>query len=391
MATNMEVEGDMSAHRDDMSAFLRYLVVLARAKRGLLLLALAGAFLALAGSLVIPQRHQAVAKYIPTEGAAALLGAVNGYKTEVHGGDSKRVSNYYAALLKSNDASQWVLMRFMSSNDETKKRMFEWVSIEFDTEVIVSPEGVISISVSDLNPRRAVDLANLYGEAASHLARRTMMAQVENRKARYESLSAQAKNEMDATLEELRRLLKLMGSSAYDEGFNRLVNLIAIEHAGLMAKRLSLMLVEREGLGGVESVQELKSEIAEAKSRLNELMIRVGNQKDAAPGLKAQFLAKMKEYLVKEEIYGFYLAQLGHVDLGAVRESKVLIPIEKAILVDEKLGAFKHVLPALGGAFAMLVLGALLVLVSEFWRSVLAMPEYSGFRDELRQAWKWRQ
>jgi uncharacterized protein involved in exopolysaccharide biosynthesis len=202
-------------------SLLDLLIVLARRRRDLLAGTAGAAVLAAIVSFLLPNRFTATTVILPPQqnssSAVALLGQLGGANPLASlAGSSlgpKNPNDLQVAMLKSRTVEDNMIDRFglMARYREKRKsdarKAFEKVT---DIENGLK-DGLIRISVTDWDPRRAADMANAYVEEYKKLSATIAVTEASQRRLFFEQQLVQAKENLADAEEALKRTQQKTG------------------------------------------------------------------------------------------------------------------------------------------------------------------------------------
>jgi uncharacterized protein involved in exopolysaccharide biosynthesis len=162
---------------DDEISFLDLLTVIVENLKLLILGPLAAGILALGVSFLIPPTFTAKTTMIPPGqssggGAAALLGQLGGLGALAGGAAGiKTPTDQYLAYLESNALRDELIEKFkLRERYKAKYQQDARLALKANVKATADKKsGLITIEVSDKDPKFAADLANAYVQALSHL------------------------------------------------------------------------------------------------------------------------------------------------------------------------------------------------------------------------------
>src|SRR5271166_408 len=163
-----------TAVRDEVDV-IEILLVLAREKKRILQITVAAALLATIVAFLLPKMYTATATILPPQQKQSALNLMLGQLgslARLGGADLglRNPADLFVAMLKSRTVEDNLINRFDLRKDYRIKRYQDArKKLESRSNISASDEGIISIAVTDRDPRRAADLANAYVEELHNL------------------------------------------------------------------------------------------------------------------------------------------------------------------------------------------------------------------------------
>src|SRR2546421_642547 len=172
----VKIGGEGATPREEERVyFLDLLIVLAKHKKFIAGFVFAGAAVSVLVSFLLPFTFTASAKILPPQQdqstANALLGQLNPLMNLAGAsGLGRNTSDLFLAMLRSRTVADSLIRQFSLTTVYRLKRDTDArTRLETLTEFNGGKEGVITISVTDRDPKRAADLANGYVEELRRL------------------------------------------------------------------------------------------------------------------------------------------------------------------------------------------------------------------------------
>src|SRR5208283_5323159 len=176
----------------DKPDVIEVLLVLAQEKKRILLVTLAVAVLATLVVFLLPKMYTATTTLLPPEQKQSSLSSMLGQIGALAGlGASdlglKNPADVFVAMLTSRTVEDSLVNRFdlrkvygVKRYEDARKKL------EKRSEIIATKEGLISISVTDHEPRRAAEIANAYVEELYNLNQNLAITEAGQRRLFYE-------------------------------------------------------------------------------------------------------------------------------------------------------------------------------------------------------------
>lgn len=199
----MNLEPVVIPPAEDEINLLDLLIVLAKHKKMIMGVTFVAALLAVGISLLMPNIYTGTAKImLPQQSqssASAMLGQLGGLAGLAGGAMGiKNPSDMYIAMLKSRTLMEKIIKRFDLQQLYEKKTFTDTLTaLENNSSFIAgAKDGVITIEVSDLDPKRAADMANAFIEELAKLMQNFALTDASQKRAFFEQQMKQAKDKL---------------------------------------------------------------------------------------------------------------------------------------------------------------------------------------------------
>jgi uncharacterized protein involved in exopolysaccharide biosynthesis len=185
---------------DDEISLLDLLIVLAKHKAMILKATLGAALLAVAVTLLLPNVYTGTARILPPQqgqsSASALLGQLGGLAGLAGGAMGiKNPADIYLAMFKSRTLMEKIANRFGLRQLYEEKTLTDTLKmLESNTAFTAGKDGVITVEVSDHDPKRAADMANAFVEELAKMMQNFALTDASQKRAFFEQQMKQAKN-----------------------------------------------------------------------------------------------------------------------------------------------------------------------------------------------------
>jgi tyrosine-protein kinase Etk/Wzc len=187
---------------EDEINLLDLLIVLAKHKKMILSVTVVAALLAIGYALWLPNIYTGTVKILPPQqnqsSASALLGQLGGL-AGLAGGTMgiKNPSDSYIAMLKSRTLNEKIVKRFdLQQVYEAKTLTDTLKALENNSTFTADKDGVIAVEVSDLDPKRAADIANAFIEELAKQMQNFVLTDVSQKRVFFEQQMKQAKDKL---------------------------------------------------------------------------------------------------------------------------------------------------------------------------------------------------
>ncbi|MCM2356635.1 MAG: Wzz/FepE/Etk N-terminal domain-containing protein [Geobacteraceae bacterium] len=313
-----------------------YLLVIVRHKRMILLTTFGAAFIMVIYTLLLPNIYTATAMIMAAEddkaGMSAMmaqLGGLAGIAGGSLGGPTK--TDLYVSMLKSETVRDPIIDRFKLL-DVYKAKFRSDVYAKLNSTAVINAgkkDGIISIAVSDKDPKRAAEMANGYVEELSRLATGLSMSGAGKNRMFLEERLATAKADLARAGDELKDFQarnKVVNvteqAKASIEGVAQLKGQLAVQEVQLAALRRQFTDSSQEVKGARVGIENLKAQIARLEGSGGTSSIpTVGS----VPQLGQDYLRLMREVKIQETMVELLTKQY---EMARLSESKDLSPFQ---------------------------------------------------------------
>ena len=187
---------------DDEINLLDLLIVLAKHKAMILKVTLGAALLAVGVTLLMSNVYTGTARILPPQqsqsSASALLGQLGGLAGLAGGAMGiKNPADIYLAMLKSRTLMGKIANRFgLQQIYEAKTLTDTLKALERNSIFTAGKDGVITVEVSDLDPKRAADMANAFVEELAKLMQNFALTDASQKRIFFDQQMKQAQDKL---------------------------------------------------------------------------------------------------------------------------------------------------------------------------------------------------
>ena len=200
MPENQTITPSPQEMPDDEINLLDLLIVLAKHKAMILIATLGAALLAVGVTLLMPNVYTGTARILPPQqgqsSASALLGQLGGLAGLAGGAMGiKNPADIYLAMFKSRTLMEKIANRFGLRQLYEEKTLTDTLkALDNNTTFTAGKDGVITVEVSDHDPKRAADMANAFVEELAKMMQNFALTDASQKRAFFEQQMKQAKN-----------------------------------------------------------------------------------------------------------------------------------------------------------------------------------------------------
>lgn len=207
MTENQTLTPPLQAMPDDEINLLDLLIVLAKHKAMILKVTLGAALLAVGVALLMSNVYTGTVRILPPQqgqsSASALLGQLGGLSGVAGGAMGiKNPADIYLAMLKSRTLMEKIANRFGLRQLYEEKTLTDTLkTLENNSTFTAGKDGVITVEMSDHDPKRAADMANVFVEELAKMMQNFALTDASQKRIFFEQQMKQAKDKLtDAEL-----------------------------------------------------------------------------------------------------------------------------------------------------------------------------------------------
>src|SRR5271157_2730347 len=369
-----------TAARDEPD-LIEILLVLAREKKRILQITLGAALLATMVAFLMPKMYTATATILPPQQKQSALNSMLGQIGALAGlGGSdlglKNPADLFVAMLTSRTIEDNLINRF-DLRKVYRVRRYQDARKKLDnrSEIIATKEGLISISVTDHEPRRAADIANAYVDELHNLNQNLAITEASQRRLFYEQKLKAERDELSVAELSLKQVQEKSGLLQPDAQGRTIITSIAELRAQVANHEVQLQTMRSYATPNNPDLKRAETELAGLRSQLAKLErgnAAAGNGNIAIPArqmpeAELEYLRRAREVKYHEALYDFLGKQLeaARIDEG---QSAILVQVVDRAVEPERKSSPRRMVIALVSAAIAFVLACLGVLVAEVLR-----------------------
>jgi len=348
--------------------------------------------------LLIPKVYTATTTILPPQQKQSALNSMIGQIGVIAGlGASdlglKNPADLFVAMLTSRTIEDDLINRFdlrkvyrVSRYQDARKRL------EKRSEILATKEGLISISVSDHDPRRAADIANAFVEDLHNLNQNLAITEAGQRRLFYEQQLKVERDELSAAELALKHVQEKSGLLQPEAQGKTIIASVADMRAQIAAHEVQLQAMRSYATENNPDLKRAETELAGLRSQLAKLehnsnaAVGDGNLEIPArqmPQAELVYLRRARELKYHEALYEFLGKQLeaARIDEG---QNAILVQVVDAAVAPEKKSGPPRLLIVLASTITAFLLACVGVLFVEVLRRKQQDP-----RDGARLGLLW--
>jgi uncharacterized protein involved in exopolysaccharide biosynthesis len=295
----------------------------------------------------------------------------------------KSPGDVYIGLLRSRTVEDAIIKRFdlmtryrQKTMLDTRKRLEARTLIESGLK-----DGLISISVTDLDGQRAADIANAYVEELQRLNAKLAITEASQRRQFFEHQLVDAKNNLADAEEALAKTEETTGLVQIDSQTRALIESASALRAQIAAKDVAIQGMRSYATDDNPELATAIQQLAELHNQLNKLE---GAQQVNSPGLilsKArtpeagmEYIRKLRDVKYFEAVFDIMARQFEAAKVDEARQGTMIQVVDLAIKPDKKSFPPRTLILILTAGLAFVV-GAAILLLKETFAHVVKSPE----------------
>jgi tyrosine-protein kinase Etk/Wzc len=373
------MDAEIEGH--DKPDLIEILLALAREKKRILQITIAAALLASIVVLIMPKSYTATTTILPPQQKQSSLNSMIGQIGIITGMGSadlelKNPADLFVAMLTSRTIEDNLINRF----DLRKVYGVKWYQdarkkLEKRSEILATKEGLISIAVTDHDPRRAADIANAYVDELHNLNQNLAITEAAQRRQFYEQQLKAEQNALSAAELALKQVQEKSGLLQPDAQGKTIIASIADLRAQVASHEVQLQTMRSYATPNNPDLKRAETELAGLRSQLAKLehnAAAVGNGNIGIPAgqfpqAELEYLRRSRELKYHEALYDFLEKQLEAARIDEGQNAILVQVVDKAVEPERKSGP-KRMPLVLVSTTTALVLACVGVLIMETLR-----------------------
>ncbi|MFB3815003.1 MAG: GumC family protein [Terriglobales bacterium] len=375
--------------------FLPVLWLLWRQRRFLARVSAWGLVLATAVAFLIPKRYEATARLVPPDpqslSAMAMLAGVTGTGNPGVGNlgglassllGMKNTSAMFVGILQSRTVADHLIDRFdlrkvywKRSYQDTRKKLAKRTEIEDDRK-----SGIITVSVTDNDPRRAQQMAAAYVDELNHLVALLNISAAHRERVFLEQRLAEVKQDLDVASREFSQYSSKNSTLDLREQGKAIVDAAAMLQGQLIASQSELRGLEQIYTPDNYRVRAARARVNELQAQLRKLSGRPGDGNPAElpadelypsirelPLVGIRYADLYRRVKVQETLFEVLTKQYELAKLQEAKETPTVRVLD-APVVPEKKSFPPRLLIMIMGTLLAFVAASAWIAADEAWR-----------------------
>jgi len=358
-------------------SLLDILIVLARRKSLIIKVFLATVLLAVGLTLLMGDQFTATTSLLaPQNSASGLLSQLSGLgplASMAGGGLSlKNPSDLVMALLRSETVEDAMIDRFhLMERLHVKRRSEARTVLEGTVKIETSKNGLINISATDGDPKRAAEMANAYVEEFRKFNATLAVTEASQRRLFFQQQLAQAKDDLTTAEEQFKTTEQKTGVLQIDAQTRVVIESVAQLRAQIASKEVQIramrasatednpqLRVAMEELAGLQAQQEKLGSSSDSSEAA--LLIPKGHMQES----QMEYVRRFRDVKYYETIFELLARQYELAKVDEARQGTQVQVVDPATVPDHHSSPKRKVI-VLGAGFVGVVIGVAWALIAE--------------------------
>ena len=401
IGTDVPLEGNTAAPAREFD-ILDVLIILASRKLTIFVASLVGLCIAIVLVLTVQPTYTARASIMPPEqgsSTASLLGqfgslaAMSGLSGSL---GIKNPADLYIGILGSDSVADNMIKRFKLTDLYHAKRLSDAQgALKKSSKFVAGKDGMIAISVSDHDPKRAAAMANAYIDELYNINNRLALGTAAQRRLFFERLLAEEKERLADAEVSLTKTEEATGVIAPSGQTEEIIRQVAQLQAEITGREVELDALRTSSTEQNPDVIRLNSQLNSLRGQLKELensngkhlpgdiSLTTGN----VPQAGLEYVRKERDVKYHQFLFDLLARQYEAARIDEAKAAPVIQVVDPALVPDRKSAPYRTLWAAVGCALGFF-LSVGYVLSSYVYRRLAEDEHQSRRLDLLRQELK---
>ncbi len=383
-------------------------VLLVANKRFIARFMIGAALLGIVTAFLFPVRYEAKIILLPptqnSSMASALLGQLGnlgslGSLASLGGLAMKTPADMYVSFLTSRTVEDAMIRRFNLMSEYDEKRISDArKTFERRTTVVSGvKDGLIRISIEDHDPQRAAELANGYVDEFRKLAASLAITEAARRRLFFEEQLEQAKTDLTAAEEAMRKTQQTTGVLQIDSQARSLIESAALLRGQVVAKQVQIQSMRSFAAEDNPNLVLAKQQLAALQAQLEHM---AGSDRDPGSDIVLskgrvtqsglEYLRRFRDLKYHETVYELLAKELEIAKLDEAREGEIVQVVDAAVPPDRRSSPHRTLI-VLGVTALSFFVAVFWLKLRENWMRNCEMPENRRRLEAIREHWKEKQ
>jgi uncharacterized protein involved in exopolysaccharide biosynthesis len=372
-------------------ALLSLLQIATRRRRQVLIVASSLIMVSLVTAVLLPNLYMASVIIMPPQGnssGAAMLSQMGNLAALASGGGLgiKNPNDLQVSLLKSHTVEDAIVERFQLQSEyhtrylsSARKRWEKTTSVDNGLK-----DGLIRLSVTDHDPRRAAELANGWVEEYRHLTASLAVSEASQRRMFFEKELSGARDELTRAEDNLKDTEQRTGVIEIDGQTRALIASAAMLRAQVVAKEVEIRGMREFAANGNPDLVQAQQELSALERQL--AATDVGNDNGAGDLVSGKgklteagldYERALRETKYREAIYELLTRECEVARVDEARQGSLIQVVDPAMAPDRPSSSYRMWI-AVAGVLLSLPLAVLMIALSEFFINLDQSHRRSG-------------
>jgi tyrosine-protein kinase Etk/Wzc len=341
-------------------------------------------------TLLPPQQQNSLSSMLSSQlGSLGAMASLAGGSLGI-----KNPNDMYVAMFRSRVVEDAMIRKYGLMKEYHAKLLSQArKAFEHNSKVDgSSKDGLLHISVTDRNPKRAAELANGYVGAFRHLSNHLAITDAAQRRLFYQQQMEAAKNNLTNAEAALEQTEEKSGMIEVGSQARALIETGAALKAQIAAKEVEIQGMESFAAPDNPNLVQAKQELSALRAQLAKLAGKGGNPgeelilpKGKIPSAGLEYLRKYRDVKYYQTIFDILAKQFEVAKLDEAREGALIQVVDPATPPDHKSAPHRALILA-GSMAAGLFLGIFLALASAGMESLKENTETRAQLENVKKA-----
>ncbi len=404
-STAHQANGAKQKQEDEIS-LLDLLAALGRKKHIFLITVCLAVLFGVLRILVTPKTYTADTTLLPPQKQNSLSSMLSsqlgglGAVASLAGGSLglKNPNDMYVAMFRSRTVEDAMIRKY-GLMKEYHAKLLSVARKDFESHTTVNgstKDGLIHITVTDRNPKRAAQLANGYVAEFRDLSNHLAITSAGQRRMFYQQQMQRAQNNLTNAEATLEKTEEKSGMIEVSSQARALIQTGASLRAQIAAKEVEIQGMRSFATRNNPNLVQARQELKGLRAQLAQLAGKGGNPADELilprgkiPSAGLKYLRQYRNVQYYQTIFDILAKQFEVAKLAEAREGALIQVVDRAIPPDYKSGP-KRALMLAESLAAGIFLGVFLALAAAGWENLNQDPEKRAQMESVRAAFRLR-
>jgi tyrosine-protein kinase Etk/Wzc len=336
---------------------LDLLTVLSKRRKFIFIFTVVAAILTVITVLLIPSQYTATTVILPpsqSSSISSLLGQVSGSGGGTSVGTGalaslasgslgiKSTGEMYVSLFHSRTVEDAMIQRFGLMARYHKKRMAD-ARKKFEKRTTVAlgaKDGLITVTVDDLDPRLAAEIANAYVDELRKLSASLAITEASQRRVFFQQQLLEARGNLTAAEEAMKTTQQTTGVLQIDSQAKALLESASILRGQAVAKEVQIQAMRSFATESNPELIMAKQQLAALQAQLGKLAGQDSGSafivpKGRAPEVGMEYLRKLRDLKYNETVFELIAKQFELAKLDEARQGALIQVADPAMPPDK--------------------------------------------------------
>lgn len=377
-------------------------IILAKNKKNILMAMILALIAAVGVTLLLANKYTAKAQLMPPQsqsGSSALLGQLGALSGLAGGGGSalKNPNDIYVGMLESRTVADALIDRFkLQTVYDVKLKSEARNALKRLTTVVNGKEGLISIEVTDEDPKLAATITNAYVEELQKMTKTLAVTEAGQRRLFFERQLQQAKEALADAEVALKQVQEKTGLIKLNEQAEAMIQASAGLKAQIAAKEVALGAMRTFSTTSNPEYVRVQQELIGFRVQLSKLETGMNGGKgdisistSSVPEVGLEYTRRLRDVKYQEVIFEMLAKQMELAKVDEAKEGAVLQLLDSAIVPDKKSKPARSIIVIISVLLAG-ILAVCWAFLKEASKNARLNLDNAAKLDELGKVWRWR-